>query len=332
MRIRRLMHLFVGFMTTFAGPLSSGAQESSGLYPVYSSERNGDVLKIFYDFPYLRSVRNGQRLMGQTLPAYTLKDAIVNLDFKLNNTSLYNQFATSADFKITKSRIVNETIPYVQGGYSSVTVGNIGWAPIEKLKVSYAVSPVDACNSTSPMPSELRSTIPTKRIDSEHNVLFNWKIESRDIPQSWTVPQPPDFVCAMGYLDYQSNNEMKHIPFAARVQISGSIIRGPVKGEGEYDLVLEAGREGYTQSLPISELICANFPDRFVVHLISNRSAEFDFDVSVQFTDQTNILLARIHLDYFRPPQELIYTGPAKIGIIEKDGGPSPPSRQCSIN
>jgi hypothetical protein len=295
----------------------------------YNSERDGHLLTISYDFRYLNSFKRGRNLMNY-YPNYKPSDGVVDLDFKFNNTTTKNAFATSVNFKINKSAIVNEAIPYVEGGRWSVSVGNIGWAPMQGVRVSYAVATRDQCTTQSTIPSKLRSSSArfATLLDTR---VGTFEIKAEDVPSNWQKPYP-NAVCVLGYLDYNSNGNSSHVPFAAIVQIGGPFIAGLVPIDGEFDLSLEAGREGYTTSVPIGDLICANSPGRFIVHLMSKRTASFDFDVTVRFTDGNSISLGSVRLDYFRPPQladpmiahHLISTDP-----LVPPKPPPPPSRLC---
>jgi hypothetical protein len=269
---------------------------------VYSSQEDKGVLNISYKFPYLDSIKLGQRIMGLLhSPEFEAKTAIVDLDFKLNNTTAQNKFATSVDFKIIKNQLVNEAIPYMNGGLRAVFVGNLGWAPMEGPNVSYGLAQRDQCTPDSPMPNTLRSIAPT----ADGSSRFTWKIEKGDMPSDWSN-QAPSYVCVLGYLNYKSNGISNRVPFATVVQLeTPHMMVAPFIqfSSEEYDLSIDAGRSGYVKTLPISNLICANSAERFIVHFKSNRSATFDFDVSVNFTDGTSIPVGSVHLDYFRPPQ-----------------------------
>jgi hypothetical protein len=296
------------------------------LYPTYSSEQLGNVLKISYDLPYLRFLRAGKRVKGG-IPEYKAKDEIVDLDFKFNNTTPENIFATSVDFKVVKSQLINETIPVVSDGqWWAVSVSNLGWEPMRKLKVSYTIKEEKECETDSPMPNRLKEIA----FDAEHPYMdLTLQIGRGDIPSDWDVANDHNYACALGELDYVSSGKPERVQFGTTVQLGGAQLGAEVAPTGDYDLSLTAGRDGYVESLPISDLICANSPDRFMVHFQSDRSASFDLDIDVRFTDGTNVAAGNLELNYFRPP----HVGPEMPHIrIQSPEGRSPPhgpSRLC---
>jgi hypothetical protein len=296
----------------------------------YHSEKSGQLLKISYDFPYLNSLNAG-RMLRDYSAYYEASDGIVDLDFKFNNTTTKNAYATSVELKLNASTIVNEAIPYVDGGYEIISIGNIGWGLMNKVQVSYAVAEKNGCSDSPIIPKDLRVIqVPLSISDRGDRRLTERgfiEIKYGDVPADFQ-----GFVCVVGYLDYTSNGNAKRAAFASTVQIGGPELRGPIQSFGDYDLFLEAGKRDYVKSLPISDLLCANSAGRFIVHLKSDRTSSFDFDVSVRFTDGTTIDLGRVLLDYFRPPQLPDSTGPVRPLRIVREGEPEPmrpPTRQC---
>jgi len=273
----------------------------------YSSEQLGEVLKVSYVIPYLQAIDSGQT-MKQMNVVYMEEGYTVEFDIKLNNTTAMSKFATSVDFHVSESKLVDVDIPYIQDyGYRRLQFGNIGWAELDAIKASYSVLPPEACDGDSPIPKPTKTAIPQKHtLVSGHE---GWTVEltSGDIPKSFRLDlsKPPtahdQFGCVLGYLEYTTHGLPKRRPFAALTKLDGGQVAGVFDSTASYNLFLEAGKTNYTETLPISQFVAPNSPDRFTVRFRSNRSASFKFDATLRLTDGTTLKLGTVDLDYFRP-------------------------------
>jgi len=74
-----------------------------------------------------------------------------------------------------------------------------------------------------------------------------------------------------------------------------------------YDLLLEAGKQGYSKPVPISQSLRPGEADHFVVRIASNKSARFDLDLSLKDASGRVLPLQTVHLDLFVPRSQAGY-------------------------
>jgi hypothetical protein len=267
----------------------------------YKRVRTAEKLKITYNIPFFTALKQGHAIIGE-IPEYNGDESIVTLDFKLNNTTRSTKYASSLTFKVLASRIVDDDLPIIYSGVSRFVVGeNIGWGTLSQLTASYAIVSLDECSSEKlKAPVLLKKTVPNYYLN-QHEETFQWPISPADIPGPLLAQarnQP--YVCVIGTLDYNSGGQSRRKLFATNYLLDGGVAAS-LEPSATYNLFLEAGHQGYSLNVPISNFLRPNEPDRFLVKVSSNKSAFFDFEAAVDFTDATHINLGRVELDYFRP-------------------------------
>ena len=104
------LSLFVSFIAFFCAVSKAiGLEKGDEHYPVYRSEQGDKIVKIRYAVPYFRG-----KQIRPIVAVYNQEHYTVFFDVKINNATLNPAFASSVDFDVVESRLVNEVLPYIK--------------------------------------------------------------------------------------------------------------------------------------------------------------------------------------------------------------------------
>ena len=95
-----------------------------------------------------------------------------------------------------------------------------------------------------------------------------------------------DPICVEGNVTYAGEDGgAKQFRFQTELSLAnnnrnagGSTLRG----EEKYDVVLEAGKSGYTQEIPLSQEVAQGEADKFYIRIRSDKSADFKFTLNIR--------------------------------------------------
>lgn len=273
-------------------------EERHSLFQVkYFSKRDGDRLVVDYELPYLERIRLGQEVIGiDFIGSSPFRFYTPSISFLVNNPRSSVLALNQAAFHIHESELDDRPILVIREDRNildAIPIYNFGWGVLEDVELKLAVASADSFRN-----ADLHSkgyTHSARRIEIEESLLLG--------PVSSILPDKLKgnaLVTVYGRFKYFDGERTIDTPFRTLVSMRNRPERY-VPSSKSYSLRLEAGREKYTEIIPLSQSISPNDTDRFDVTIISDKSADYVIDVDVIDTDGNEIDVGWLDISYFRP-------------------------------
>lgn len=273
-------------------------EERHSLFQVkYFSRRDGDQLVVDYELPYLERIRLGQEVIGiDFIGNSPFRVYTPTINFLVNNPRDTVLALNEAAFHIRDSELDARPILVIREDRNildAIPIYNFGWAMLEGLELDLGVASADRFRD-----ADLHSrgyTHSAKQLEIEESLLLG--SVSAILPDEL---KGSSLVTVYGRFRYFDGQQTIDAPFRTLVSMRNMPERY-VPSSKSYSLRLEAGRDNYTEIIPLSQSISPNDSDRFDVTIISDKSADYVIDVDVIDTDGNEIEVGKLDISYFRP-------------------------------
>jgi hypothetical protein len=275
-----------------------------------------EIVSIEPTMPYIDAVKEEMEVHGFQYWREPFKWMYPQLSAKVVNNSDKTVLVSELLIEVVDSNIDITPLPIIHenfynvgaigfvnegwGAMSNVTLRIDGWnAPAESpndivFMWRFGSSTQDPCNRDSDLLGD-KMTLALGDIDQGTNV------EVEEYVPEELKDQP--LVCAFGSLSYTipAKKTPKKFKFRTLVSRFNPGPGAPAPPTAEYDLFLEAGKKGYTASLPVSQKLEPGEVDHFLINVSTDKSASFK--LSYKFKEVSGFELGenKLNLSIFIP-------------------------------
>lgn len=290
----------------YDGSGAKGVELDLGNYPpemtlAYSYGHTEQGIQIRPEMPYLSLLARGGPVRDRMFSDSPFKWQFPKLSVKVVNNTNRTLLLTEVIVNVKRSEIDRNPVLVIPYGYD-LTFQNEGWGRVKDPRVELGIAKAQACGTpaleSAPRPFSLS-------LDSFADAVTIPVRLGEKVPRSY---EGQEDVCAHGVMTFTTDaGEQKALKFQARVVIGEGGFGAAEEPSYFYDLLLEAGKQGYSKPVPISQSLRPGEADHFVVRIASDKSARFDLDLSLKDASGRVLPLQTVHLDLFVPRSQAGY-------------------------
>jgi hypothetical protein len=270
-------------------------------FTLTSSFHDG-VYYVGYELPYLDAIAHGREVRGKFLfgGGGVLPWEFPELSVKIANNSSENVLFSRAQVEVSSSTVDERSIPVFAinpFNVNHILIHNEGWGAIRDASIRYRFVPASVYDSHGTPTLDLAHAAMQKLGTIVRDVNVD---VGRDVPRNLRSERA---ATAVGIFEYTTNpaGRKVSVPFKTVVPLIQPPPLGPPGGQETYDVLLEAGRSGYTRTIPLTESAKAGETRVFKLRVATEKSARFDIRVSLTTTSGKTTAPHRFVIDIFKP-------------------------------
>lgn len=319
-------------VTVDSRTIEDGSRVDPQLLLTYDYERSDGALSVTPRMPYLSLLSRGGPVQGLN---EAFRWQYPELSIKVVNNTPSTLLLTELVVHVTSSAIDVE--PVITFGFNTkddLHIANQGWGAVIRPRLDLGLAPSEDCDAINPATKARHISIALERFEygisvplREHIAAFSRHRREADRHRQSDVDRQiaevlilaGERVCVFGSLRYETMSDRHRTLYFKTIVYTGmtlyeSVLNAP---SAVYGVILPAGESGYTKRLAMAHSVESGDTDHFVLRLLPDKSARFEFTLDVLAANRDVLYRCRVFIDTFVPsgshalrPEEQAQVGP----------------------